>query len=146
MCEMDEETRRALDELRGYFDEELVDVRGDLQEHDRTLMALVRGRPRWASVTRNGAEPEPEELIGRLDSAAAALDRALDEDEQKLWERLLRLAPSTRALIGKLLSLPSGDERTALAYCLTVDDDERAELLAQITVIEERELDQAEAP
>lgn len=141
---MDEETRRALDELRGHFDEELVDVRGDLQEHDRTLMDLVRGRPRWASVTRNGAEPEPEELIGRLDSAAAALDRVLDDDEQKLWERLLRLPPSTRALIGKLLSLPSGDERTALAYCLTMDDEERADLLAQITVIEERELDQAE--
>jgi hypothetical protein len=141
---VDEETREALDELRRRVDDELGELRADVSEHDRSLMDLLRGRPRWATTTGDGAELEPNELIRRIDTAAATLERVLDDDEVKLWERLLRLAPSTRGLIGKLLSIPSGDERAAVAYCLTVDDDERGELLAQIAVAEQQEIDAAE--
>ena len=145
MRPVDEETRQALDELHRRVDDELGELRADVSEHDRTLMDLLRGRPRWATAIGDGSELEPNELIGRIDTAATALDRVLDEGEEKLWERLLRLAPSTRVLIGKLLSIPSGDERAAIAYCLTVDDEERGQLLAEIAVAEQREADAAEA-
>ena len=130
---MDDDLRRELDELRA-----------DVDEHDAALMELIRGRPRRTDSRPDGETNVDAELT-RLDLAATAIDR-LGESEQKLWERLLKLAPSTRSLIAALLELPSGDERCALAYCLNLDGEERSALLARIVAAEQEELEQEATP
>jgi hypothetical protein len=51
--------------------------------------------------------------------------------------------PVNPALIGRLLKIPSGDQRSALALCLTLDNEQRTVLDARVIAIEEEELTRA---
>lgn len=81
---MDDGTRRALDELRRYFDDEPAELRTDLGEHDRTLMDLLRGRPHWA---KNAPHESGRSWAPGDDLSDVAIAGTLSLDTEADWFR-----------------------------------------------------------
>jgi hypothetical protein len=105
----------------------LEEIAADAGEHDKTLMAIIR------RGARDGAVPVPEpgetaterqlELVDR----AGAVYEKLSSPERRLFDAFLKSSLERRRHLAFLLSLPD-DDREAVAFVLSLDEHQRAQL------------------
>lgn len=105
----------------------LEEIAADVDEHDKTLMAIIR------RGSRDGAIPVPEpddttierqlELVDRVGAVYEKLSGA----EKRLFDALLKSSLERRRHLAFLLSLPD-DDREAVAFVFSLDEHQRSEL------------------
>jgi hypothetical protein len=116
-------TEGPIAELAARLDE----IAADVGEHDKTLMAIIR------RGARDGAMPVPEPGETAIERQLELVDRAgavyekHSSAEKRLFDALLKSSLERRRHLAYLLSLPD-DDREAVAFILSLDERQRAEL------------------